>query len=103
MAEGFLKESKKSADLGLEKEEFTKEKIKGIEFSGEAAIFTIQGGLLYQTMFMLSDGDGIWSGQFTGSKERWAEALKILKQLKRKSPKDDMGGVARGDKLTLQP
>jgi hypothetical protein len=41
-------------------------------------------GGLYQTMFMLSDGDGIWNGQFSGSKERWTEAVQILKKLKRK-------------------
>ncbi len=83
MAEGFLKEAAKSEDFSLETDSFKKEKIKGSDFSGEAVVFAIQGGL-YQTMFMLSDGDGIWNGQFSGSKERWEEAVEILKQLKRK-------------------
>lgn len=83
IAEGFLKEANKSDEFGVDNQEYKKEKIEGIEFAGEVVIFTIQGGS-YQTMFMLSDGDGIWNGQFSGWKERWAEALEILKQLKRK-------------------
>jgi hypothetical protein len=33
---------------------------------------------------MIGDNEGIWNGQFTGTKERWAEALDILKKLKKK-------------------
>jgi len=83
MAEGFLKEAKRNEEFSLDSDSYEKEKIEGIEFSGEAVVFTVQGGL-YQTMFMLSNGDGIWNGQFSGSKERWKEAVEILKQLKRK-------------------
>jgi len=43
--------------------------------------FEIDGGLI-QTMFMIGNTEGIWNGQFTGTKERWAEALSILKKLK---------------------
>lgn len=87
MAEGFLEKSKKSTGFSLATEEFTKEKIEGIEFTGEAVVFTIQGGFC-QAMFMFGDGNQIWSGQFTGSEEHWAEALKILKQLKRNKPEE---------------
>jgi len=83
IADGFLKEAKNNPDFHLEKEGFVKEKIEGIEFTGEVVIFTIQGGM-YQAVFMLSNGDGIWNGQFSGSKERWLEALEILKGLKHK-------------------
>jgi len=83
IAEGFLKKADKNKTINLEKEGFKKENIEGTGFSGESVIFTINGGL-YQKIFMLSYGDRIWSGQFSGSKERWAEAVKILKYLKRK-------------------
>ena len=45
--------------------------------------FEIEGGVT-QTMFMIGDAEGIWNGQFTGTKERWAEALSILKKLKKR-------------------
>jgi hypothetical protein len=34
-------------------------------------------------MFMVSDGDGIWNGQFSGSETMWVEAKIILENLKR--------------------
>jgi len=83
IAEGFLKEADKNPDLKLTKKGYEKQPIEGAEFSGEAVIFTVHAGL-YQTSFMVSDGDGIWSGQFTGSKELWAEAIEIIQQLQRR-------------------
>jgi hypothetical protein len=34
--------------------------------------------MFIQAMFMLNAADDIWSGQFTGSKERWVLARQIL-------------------------
>jgi hypothetical protein len=82
IAKGFLDQAKMNPVIQLESEEYKNEKIEGVEFSGEYVSFAVSTGIL-QTMFMLSDGDGIWNGQFTGSKERWIEALEILKKLKK--------------------
>lgn len=82
LANGFINEMKKHEEIKLESLDYKKEKIEGDSYSGEFALFTVQNGMV-QTMFMISDGDGIWNGQFTGSKERWAEALDILKKLKK--------------------
>ena len=56
-------------------------KIEGKEFSGEAVVFVFEGDI-YQTIFMVGNGDGLWNGQFTGSSEGWSDALKILENLK---------------------
>ncbi len=82
LAKGFLDQAKTNPKIKLESKEYKIEKIEGVEFSGEYTSFTVSNGHL-QSMFMISDGDGIWSGQFTGSKERWSEALEILKKLKK--------------------
>ena len=59
------------------------EKIEGADLSGSFAVFQLEGGIT-QTMFMIGDEEGIWNGQFTGTPERWTEALAILKSLKKK-------------------
>jgi len=58
------------------------EEIAGNTFSGSFVQFEIEGGVT-QTMFMIGDAEGIWNGQFTSTMERWAEALAILKKLKK--------------------
>lgn len=47
------------------------------------ATWEVEGGIS-QTMFMIGDDEGIWTGQFTGTKERWGEELSILKMLKKR-------------------
>ena len=82
MADGFLAEVAKQKELKGVKKNYKFEKIEGVEYSGEAAVFEIEEGLR-QTMFMISNGDGIWKGQFTGSAKVWEEAKVILKKLKK--------------------
>ena len=82
MADGFLAEVAKQKELKGVKKNYKIEKIEGVEYSGEAAVFEIEEGLR-QTMFMISNGDGIWKGQFTGSAKVWEEAKVILKKLKK--------------------
>jgi len=82
MAEGFLTEMEKQEELKSVQKAYKIVKINGVEFSGEAAVFQIEGGML-QTMFMVSDGDGIWNGQYTGSPEIWEKAKVILMNLKK--------------------
>ena len=35
---------------------------------------------------MVSDGDGIWQGDYIGTKEGWDATLKLIEQLERKMP-----------------
>ncbi|MEO1035386.1 MAG: hypothetical protein AAFX44_07495 [Pseudomonadota bacterium] len=64
------------------KDGYALESIAGNEFSGEAAIFSSRLGFV-QTMFMISDGDGLWFGQFNGPKAMWSEAVAVLNNLQR--------------------
>ena len=82
MAKGFVGLAKDNKDIKLKTEKYKVEEIAGDTFSGSFVQFEIEGGVT-QTMFMIGDAEGIWSGQFTGTKEQWAEALSILKKLKK--------------------
>ena len=88
LAEGFLLEAKKNEKIQLLEDDFQSEKLAGEEFAGEAAIFVIQEGIC-QVMFMLSDGDGIWNGQFTGSKAMWIKAKAVLEGLTKADEADE--------------
>ena len=64
------------------KEGYSLERMVGDHFSGEAAIFKTWGGSLL-VIFMISDGDGIWEGQYSGSETIWKKAKSILQNLRR--------------------
>lgn len=83
LAKGFVAQAKGNKELKLKTTKYEVEKIEGDTFSGNFVRFEIEGGFT-QTMFMIGDDQGIWNGQFTGTKERWTEALSILKKLKKK-------------------
>jgi hypothetical protein len=83
MAKGFAGMAKDNKDLKHKTDIYKIEEIVGDEFSGSFVEFEREGGVTL-TMFMIGDAEGIWNGQFTGTKERWAEALVTLKSLKRK-------------------
>lgn len=83
IAKGFVSMTKDNKELKLKSLDYKIEKIEGETFSGSFVRFEMEGGLM-QTMFMIGDDQGIWNGQFTGTKERWEEALSILKKLKKK-------------------
>ena len=83
MAKGFVGMTKGNKDIKLKTDQYKIEEIAGDTFSGSFVQFEIEGGVT-QTMFMIGDAEGIWNGQFTGTKERWVEALSILKKLKKK-------------------
>jgi hypothetical protein len=84
IAKGFVGMAKDNKDIKLKTDQYKIEEISGDTFSGSFVQFEIEGGIS-QTMFMIGDAEGIWNGQFTGTKERWVEALVILKKLKKKS------------------
>ncbi|MDA7890638.1 Gfo/Idh/MocA family oxidoreductase [Akkermansiaceae bacterium] len=46
----------------------------------EVAVFELKLEI-FQTMFMFNDGAQTWNGQFTGSKEGWEKAKKLLEQI----------------------
>lgn len=83
LAEGFIEIAKDQKGLNLKGDQYKIEKIDGETFSGSFVKFEIEGGIT-QTMFMIGYKEGIWNGQFTGTKEQWAEALAIVKKLKKK-------------------
>lgn len=83
LAKGFLVEAGKHEQIKLKSKEYRIEKIEGDDFSGSFVVFSIEGGFT-QAMFMIGDEEGIWNGQFTGTPERWVEAVTILKSLKKK-------------------
>jgi hypothetical protein len=83
MAKGFVGIAKGNKDIKLKTDKYKIEEIAGATFSGSFVQFEIEGEVT-QTMFMIGDAEGIWNGQFTGTKERWAEAIAILKKLKKK-------------------
>ena len=83
LAKSFAGLAKDSKDFKLKTDKYKIEEIAGDTFSGSFVRFEIEGGFT-QTMFMIGDAEEIWNGQFTGTKERWAEALAILKSLKKK-------------------
>ena len=82
MAKGFIGLAKGNTDIKLKTDKYRIEEIVGDTFSGRFVQFEIDGGVT-QIMFMVGDAEGIWNGQFTGTKERWAEAVLILQKLKK--------------------
>lgn len=82
LAKGFAGAANDGKAFKLKTDKYKIEEIAGTTFSGKFVKFEIEGGIS-QTMFMIGDDEGIWNGQFTGTAERWAEALAILKALKK--------------------
>ena len=83
MAKKFAERAKDNKGLKLNGKEYTIKEIAGDTFSGSFVQFEIEGGFT-QTMFLLGDAEGIWNGQFRGTKEQWAEARSLFKKLKKK-------------------
>jgi hypothetical protein len=82
LAERFLDAAKNDPKIKLASQDYTKGEFIGEPFSGKFVAFTMEGGLT-QTIFMFSDGDGIWNGQFSGTAARWLDVLEILKAIKK--------------------
>ena len=80
MADSFIETAKGNPNLKLKENKVKIEKLKGAEVEGEAAVFELKLEI-FQTMFMFNDGAQTWNGQFTGSKEGWEKAKKLLEQI----------------------
>lgn len=82
MAKAFIAQAQASEGVKLESEEYKLEALDGGELSGQYVMFKAEGGVVV-AMFMLSDGEAIWNGQFTGKIWEWPEAEGILKGMKK--------------------
>lgn len=82
IAEGLLAEAKDNDEIQLAKHDYKIEILNKGDFPGRAAVFETENDEL-QTMFFISDGRGLWNGQFGGSASVWAEAKEILAKLRR--------------------
>lgn len=76
----FIEVAKENPNLQLKEKKAKIENIKGVEIEGEVAIFELKLGI-FQAMFMFHDGIQTWNGQFTGSKEDWVKAKKVIEQI----------------------
>ena len=84
VADGFLRESKKSSKLTLTSEEYHVEQFVGDHCQGRFATFQFKSGATngLAALFFVSANHQIWNGQFIGQPEAWLEALGLLKSLK---------------------
>lgn len=81
LADGFVAQSVDREDLRLESHDYKVETLDGEEFKGQYVAFKVPAET--QTLFAISDGDGIWNGQFAGAADAWPLALEVLKKLRR--------------------
>ena len=70
-------------DLKPESDVPVKGDIVGESYKGSYAEFTLHGGSK-SVFFMISNGTGVWQGQFDGPEEGWGNAMEILKDMKKK-------------------
>jgi hypothetical protein len=82
MATKFLDVAAHNPKIKLENTTYTKGEFLGDPFSGDYVQFTVKGGMK-TVMFMFSDGNGIWNGQYTGSADGWIEVMELLKGIKK--------------------
>ena len=67
---------------GMAKKKNEIDPISGEVFSGEATVFEGFDKTLL-VIVMVSDGDGIWQGQYSGSKAMWSEVKTLLMTMQR--------------------
>ena len=80
MGKAFIEQVKNTPELKDFDTTYVVESIKGDSFNGSMIRFKLQEGT--QIMFMISNGEGIWNGQYIGPDADWTDALKILTTLK---------------------
>ncbi len=82
IADGFSENISWFSLPGMSKEKYVIDPISGDVFSGEGAVFENFDKTLL-VIVMVSDGDGIWQGQYSGSKAMWEEVKKLLGTMQR--------------------
>jgi predicted AlkP superfamily pyrophosphatase or phosphodiesterase len=88
MAVDALKKLKAQPNVSLASESYLLESFAGPQCKGNYSLFHLKGvaGENVSAMFMMSVGDAVWNGQFTGAEELWPQALKMLVTLKPVAP-----------------
>jgi hypothetical protein len=82
MAKKFAELAQRNPKIKLESTAYTSGEFIGYPFSGKYVEFTIKGGLK-QVLFMFSEGNGIWNGQYIGPADGWLDAMEVLKGIKK--------------------
>lgn len=89
LAQSFLSQVEEMKIIQLKTTQYAVKEIAGDTYSGQYVGFVMDLPVdtpQVQTMFMISDGNGIWNGQFTGPIENWKEILAMLKTVKNRAP-----------------
>ena len=86
LADGFVKEARKSSGLNLTSEKYDIEEFTGDHCKGSCAAFEFKSGDTnrVQALFVMSVDGQTWNGQFTGKPDDWRDALKLLKTVKKR-------------------
>jgi hypothetical protein len=82
MASKFADLAARNPKIKLDSPNYTSGEFIGYPFSGKYVEFTIKGGLK-QVLFMFSEGNGIWNGQYIGPADGWTDAMEVLKSIKK--------------------
>ena len=85
LADGFVASVKKNPALKLASEEYRVESFGGEHCKGSYVTFESGTAANLSAIFMMHIDGQVWNGQFAGTKEDWAESLKVLITLKPKS------------------
>ena len=82
----FLKRVQESDVLALRDEQYERGQIAGGHCQGQFVIFHMKTGesTNLTSVFMFSVDGQLWHGSFSGSAAQWAQALKVLGELKYK-------------------
>ena len=85
LAQGFAQAAQSDATLSTIDANYTRGAISGEVFSGNYAEFKISTGdrMVVQTLYMISDGQTIWNGQYTGTESGWEQAKGVLGALRK--------------------
>ena len=82
IADGFSESTTWFTLPGMARKKYEIDPVSGEVFSGEAAVFEGFDKTLL-VIVMVSDGDGIWEGQYSGSKAMWGEVKELLRTMQR--------------------
>ena len=84
IADGFVKQAKVSG-INVTSPKYQVENFNGAEGQGSYAVFqtSYAGKNTLQTWFMVSIDGRVWNGEFLGSSNGWAQALTILKSVRK--------------------
>ncbi len=85
LADQFKQQARMSSAFQLASEEYNIEPIAGAHCQGNYATFRVSSGPadILQAMFLMNIDGQLWSGQFTGTTDTWAQAVAVLQSTRR--------------------